>query len=486
MLSIHRNAMMEHAVIRGTSAPWLQEPPPVAQRATPMKKLVSYYVTHTRGLIRGIIYDEHAFYFPQRLLVALSISVISVSRVFDGALTLINSFAESIPVIEAEVVSKVMLVLQLREYEFFNRMLLDMGWQSQASSYDNIQFLHDQGRDLMFAIRFCFNLGAVVGFLWFLLSVVMVLVDTRVVLLAARRQQVNLGVNTAPFLGACAYIGNQISCSIVGFALFSFFVGIVLIPVAWKPLRDFVLENWRTWLFLVWPKLLVSILRLAVKAGGTKFIASPEGINHRNGFAIYDLVISGLSLLSGFISAAVRMVMLLVASVISVGRVERNVFPEWLHEVVNLDGCNSSYVAMLRLHHMHNQPVVAIFVEQLLQIGLDIKANNPRCGRGARRMQVALLLSRYPSLRSLRKAYIALKRKTESEHSKSLSKRPHVSHASDPKTILYSASEAPVAALGTDPSAAVQDENLDASATDPANTVFRPKLFSKNKVAPDR
>ena len=89
----------------------------------------------------------------------------------------------------------------------------------------------------------------------------MVLVDTRVVLLAARRQQVNLGVNTTSFLGACSYIGNQISCSIVGYGLFSFLVGIILMPLVWKPLRDWVLGNWMIFLKILWPVVLKTFLK---------------------------------------------------------------------------------------------------------------------------------------------------------------------------------------------------------------------------------
>jgi hypothetical protein len=406
MLNFHRNSMIEHVVIRGTCTPWVVEPVPVSLRMSPIKKMLSFYAKHTRELIRGVIRGEDAFFFPQRLLVSLSISIIAIARIFDGVLSFIDSIANSIPVIEAEVVSKVMMVLQLREYEFFNRMLQDLGWQQQVPFYDNIQFLHEQSRDLVFSLRLCFNLGAVVGFLWFLLTMYMILIDTRVVLLAARRQQVDLGVSRTSFLGACSFIGNQISCSIVGYGFFSFLIGFVLMPLVWTPLRVFLFNQWPFFLGFFWPKVLKTILQSTL---GTKILTSVEGINYRGGFAIYDFAMSGLSLVGGFVAAVVRIVMLFVASFVSVGRIERNVFPDWLHSVVNLDGCNASYASMLRLHHMHNQPVVTMFVEQLLLISSDVKMSKPRCCRTARRMQVALLMNCYPSLRCLRKAYIAAK-----------------------------------------------------------------------------
>ena len=503
VLRFHRNAV-EHVVVRGTGTHWLQASMPVAQRPTPIKMLVSYYATHSRRMIRGIIHGEDAFLFPQRLLVALSISVIVVGRIFDGVLKLIESFAASIPVIEAQVVSKIMLVLQLREYDHLQRVLMDMGWHSQVPSYDTIQFLHNQARDLMFAVRLCFNLGAAIGFSWFLLSVFMVLVDTRVVLLAARRQQVDLRVNTDAFLGACSYIGNQISCAIVGFGLFSFLVGIAMFPIVWKPLRDWLLGNWILFLSLLWPL----VLKIILKVFASKFLTSVQGINYRGGFAIYDLVISGLSLVAGFIAAAARIVMLLVASLVSVGRIERNAFPEWV--VINLDGCHATYVAMLRLHHMHNQPVAIVFVEQLLLIGSDVKANKPRCGRGARRIQVALLLTCYPSLRSLRKAYIAHKRESKSASSnellpvQSLSKERFVSHSSSLKPAYSKDSASTLGAMDPKDSASTlgavdlslktlqpqspfsSNEHISVPGSlSPIKAGFYPKPFSKNKVAPE-
>eukprot|EP01017_Pseudomicrothorax_dubius_P040846 TRINITY_DN646_c0_g2_i2.p1 TRINITY_DN646_c0_g2~~TRINITY_DN646_c0_g2_i2.p1 ORF type:complete len:156 (-),score=56.77 TRINITY_DN646_c0_g2_i2:39-506(-) len=97
---------------------------------------------------------------------------------------------------------------------------------------------------------------------------------------------------------------------------------------------------------------------------------------------------------------------------------DRPLFPRWILELSYLDGGNKAYLSAIVMHHMHNHPIAVCAAYTLLQSLEKWEAlrNDPagedklNAGMKRRRMRnrlfVAFLLSKNPSLKHLRKAYL--------------------------------------------------------------------------------
>ena len=72
----------------------------------------------------------------------------------------------------------------------------------------------------------------------------------------------------------------------------------------------------------------------------------------------FDIYMIFYALYRGFTYSVLRLCLLYIGCFISVLRIDQSVFPEWIVKISNLDSLNNSYLSVILMYHISNNPCV--------------------------------------------------------------------------------------------------------------------------------
>eukprot|EP00854_Cymbomonas_tetramitiformis_P006833 gene6833-8163_t len=341
------------------------------------------------------------FFYPQRVLAAMACSAFSVGVLMHRTILLAAKLEEDIDGLDVHTAHTVYSSL-LRLEEHFHRMAgLSLGSEYEAWSYSQASAAHSSYEDVTRAVRAASVAGAALGAAALALGWTVFLVDIRGQLIRARRGRFDFDLSECSIADAASYIGMHISISAIFYLLIWGTVFLVVFLLAWDIFRGLLLEflerNWIWLAHLLWPKLLSMVAKMLFLGR----FATNDAIIYRGLFSLWDLAQLFLSIASGVVEGLMRWLYVTAASLVAVGRMERNALPQWIYAVSPVDAHFKATQNLIKMHHMFSNPTFRVGAWLLEDCGIDHRARMLKDHRRRRlqlRWQVALLLAQNPVL----------------------------------------------------------------------------------------
>lgn len=74
-------------------------------------------------------------------------------------------------------------------------------------------------------------------------------------------------------------------------------------------------------------------------------------------WAIAEFILIYMSVAAEVTEALSRFIKLFAVSLYGISRIERPMYPGWILRIVKLDNGYNSYLAMIKMYHLHNHPM---------------------------------------------------------------------------------------------------------------------------------
>lgn len=225
----------------------------------------------------------------------------------------------------------------------------------------------------------------------------------------ARLGKFDFQKKNAKLVFATAYIGINISSSIVSYILIVALVTLVTLPFTFALTWRVIWENLGTILVtFVLPKILNFILMKLTK----KCIFGPTFIKSRAGASIFHFWSTFLALPGGVVTAIVRFVMGLVGVLVMLPITYGNNNPQMVNKVMLLDSTYRTYIAFVMQYATHNNPIMITAAQRLMAIKAQrAKFKEEKKHWTSSKSMLLLILIRFPQLREYRKHVLAEERK---------------------------------------------------------------------------
>ena len=99
-----------------------------------------------------------------------------------------------------------------------------------------------------------------------------------------------------------------------------------------------------------------------------KFLVGIDYIKHRKSFAILDIALFFISILAGIGGALGRFVLLILLAFVTMPKIEKPTFPEWVLSKIWIDIANKAYLATIHMYHAHNNPIMWTFADLMRKV----------------------------------------------------------------------------------------------------------------------
>jgi len=213
--------------------------------STPRNVVIEFsYIKEAKSMWAGIRSNKDAFFFPLRLQIALLISTIAM-------IPLVLVLLQAVYNIRAQVLQPIMPFVQ--QIFFFLGQVEKESWiinqqsLSQTSAIETRAFslfsrISNLANDFIYAAQTSGYVGITFGLLRFSIGQSTLLFTARSNLLAARRGKFKLD-HTLNDYSAFSFVGNQISCSLLGFATTAVVVTLVCFALMFYNVREMILTS---------------------------------------------------------------------------------------------------------------------------------------------------------------------------------------------------------------------------------------------------
>lgn len=197
----------------------------------------------------------------------------------------------------------------------------------------------------------------------------------------------------------------QISNSLLTYILVLVVSFAVALIVTYPLIITTIVSYWRVILVIVLPSLVQIIIRRVLGNIILTTKSKPLGdrVVHPRWYMLYDVIQFFMSILTGIMTAVVRMVVVMIFSLISLPRLDQTPLPAWVGRYLLVDNATRSYRGVIVQTAEFTNPIANVFVRLLLESSAA-RGSAPRSRRlaVAKRFQLALVLLKYPKLVKLR------------------------------------------------------------------------------------
>jgi hypothetical protein len=166
----------------------------------------------------------------------------------------------------------------------------------------------------------------------------------------------------------------------ITFVIIWFLMFLISLILGWKLTWDLIhyilREHWGYILGLA----ISPIINIIIKKIVLIFIGNKMVIKRRYAWMAYDLFQIFTTCVTGIMTAIVRFILAVVSLIFSLPRTDISIFPAWLEYYLLLDSGAKSYRGVVVLHHMHNNPIMRVFVWTLEEEAALRRTSHEECG----------------------------------------------------------------------------------------------------------
>ena len=331
----------------GAAVPTEREERGATARRRFFRRTAAYFVPNASG---------DAFFYPQRVLAAWLVSNVVIVFFFINFITMGKRLASKVAALSRKTLGTIFTYTTQIEEAYYFQQYADMTGADEQWAYTQARAAHSKFMSLSRAIDVGFTIAACLGYVIFLFTWFVFIVDFRMLLMSARRGRFP-HLKKCPLKGAAGYTGAHISASIVTFFLTSILLACAFVPLSWplfwRLIWDLIKRHWITVLVVLAP----SVINAVVKMQLMKRMVGPNFIANRGAWALWEIYSLVGQLLNGIAKGVMRFVISVVVSVFAVARVERTPIAAWVFNLYpKIDGGTSKVHAMIHLTHCHNAP----------------------------------------------------------------------------------------------------------------------------------
>lgn len=151
--------------------------------------------------------------------------------------------------------------------------------------------------------------------------------------------------------------------------------------MAWQLTWDVLLYVLRTNLTMILTLIAVAAVNPLIKIIVGKLAVHKKYIKMRFLWGVFELWELLTQVAAGIVKSIVRFVMVIVAVLFSLPRIDRSPFPAWIEYYLLLDTGSKSYQGMICMYHVHNNPVMRVACWILLEDSRDRRDATKRAAR---------------------------------------------------------------------------------------------------------
>jgi hypothetical protein len=336
--------------------------------------------TQLKAIFKNLMKDRDAFNFPVRLYATFVCSVFSVAFIARQFVQFSVDMEQSILKMDVKALKTIHTMCNAVEKAFLKATGTDLPAKYIQFTTDNANKLHGYIISLAESARVAGIVACVLGVLFFAISWVVLVLDFRAKVIQARQGIWTFNVKKIKLYASFTFVGIQISNSMVTFVLIWFLIFLVALILGWKltfDLTKYILrEEWRLILGLA----ISPIINIVVKKIVLIFIGNKMVIKQRYAWMAYDLFQIFTTCVTGFMTAIVRFILAVVSLLFSLPRTDISIFPAWLEYYLLLDSGAKSYRGVVVVHHMHNNPVMRVFLWTLEEDAQLRRTRHKECG----------------------------------------------------------------------------------------------------------
>jgi Ca2+-binding EF-hand superfamily protein len=315
------------------------------------------------SLFRVFSIDEKAFYFPQRLLIAFAISLVTNFTLFITTWALMQGLYESILGMGTNAIRTIYVGSHKLESLYYETNGAELFDDELSDFMESARILQEEFQAIAYEVWIAMVLGCLVSFLAYLLSFWQILRSFRQKALLLRRgnksKEFTLDMQKHKIADASNYVGIQISNGIVTYFLVYILSTLMVLPFTLTIIRNLIF-SWKMVQILL-PIVISSIVNVGLKKTfGYRLATNAKPYDHvrmRRLYHLYDLVTIFLKIAAGFMTAFVRFIITIVIALFTLPRIDVSPLPAWIERYLELDAGSKSFHAVLKSYHTFNHPL---------------------------------------------------------------------------------------------------------------------------------
>jgi hypothetical protein len=346
------------------------KPPPLPTMSTGLKDSFREYAQTFKSMA---VQGDDAFFFPQRIQIAVVSSAFFMGLTARGLFGFIQQKYDDLLQVETDLNALIFrgLILMQQQYETFNFAGVlgnnDRAFQQFFELKDSV---HASILQFAAAIRNSANTGCCVAILVFVISWVQILTRFRRLVLEARRG-IPIPIRERLHVSdACNYAGLQASNAMLSFVVSTVMVQLLTFPLWYWPLLQYIGSQWSTILSVLLPTL---VNMVAKQIFGYRMFANEQGIKEYRAWLLYDTAQLFASTYTGITTAITRVCTLIPLALISLMRLDEDIFPPWISRYMVLDASHKAFMAAVHVHHINNHPIMLTFKHVVLEHLIELR-----------------------------------------------------------------------------------------------------------------
>ena len=321
----------------------------------------SYVLTIKKIIASALGYgQETAFFFPQRIYGAFVVSAFAVAFMCVGVWNWCISYRVSIEQLDVRATSAMYSMVRVLQKQFFALTGEDLPSDATDWATDNAFKLHGHIVSLSLSVANGVIGGMSIGYAFFLASWGFHFLEFRSQVLRARRGEWDFNWRKTSTVLVVTFVGTAISNALFVFLFTCVLFTPIMIVFSWSVVWEYLAYTMFNTTFLVL-LLIVPCVQFVIKFAVRHCIFKDRHtIRYRYLFMAYDMYEVLATCVAGIAKSIVRMILVIITSLLTLPRIDRSPFPDWLEYYFLLDSGSKSFHGMIKLYHWHNHPVMRV------------------------------------------------------------------------------------------------------------------------------
>jgi Ca2+-binding EF-hand superfamily protein len=430
------------------------------------KQIINSGKSGLKSIKKPFSVDDDAFYFPQRMIIAFTISIITNMTLFLTTSSVMQSVSDKVNQMGSNAIRTIFVGIDKVESLYFQMFGFEMSDGELYQFIEAASILQKEFEKLAFELWIAMFIGCAISVVAYCGSFIGLMRSFRQTALLMRRgDHSTFNRKKHKLADASNYIGIQISNGIVTYFLILVIGTFAAFPFTCSMLRGAIFSS--TTLSILIPIIATAVVNIILKKTfGYKLATNAKPHDHvkmRRLYHLYDAVQIMMTMAAGFMLAFIRFIITCVIALGTLPFMDRSPIPAWVERYLLLDTGSKSYHSMILLYHTFNHPLHISACWMILEDSRRRKAlslqevskkdevegiprppvskpevrhrylataqkwNGKKRGTGYKRWHLALMLHNYPYLRHFRAHALKAARLAQEMHNekqKLLSKFP--------------------------------------------------------------
>jgi len=332
------------------------------EEAIKLERLKETSYTHQAKLVLFSPFapKETAFFFPQRFFAAFLISFFGVVFMGIGIVRWCDAYRQSIQKLDNRSVLAMYTMLTSLQTQFYSLTGADLDALETGWIFDNANQLHHHMLSLAESLYKGIITGLAFGYLLFFGAWFTQMAEFRIQVLQARRGVWQFNWRQHQTVLVVTFIGTAVSNAMLVMILSCCIFVPICIILSWSVIQEYIAYVFGSAVLII-ILFAVPFLQICIKYLARRLLFKDRHtLKYRYLFMFYDMYELIMTCVAGIMRNVVRMITVGFIALLSLPRIDRSPFPQWVEYYLLLDTGSKSFQGMVKLYHWHNHPVLRV------------------------------------------------------------------------------------------------------------------------------